>query len=213
MTKSNISRRENQLEADENTASHPRMVGRYSAGGGRSITFFQILQFLDIEHGRTVAQRDLKMFSLAFPEWRDLEPRGKLFLIMKELSTRRGPRAKRINAPLHTLIYSDGTPLEEWTEEFYDEVIEDLLQRIERERKSPLGNVPKKGNNTWYEWFAGFSVYLWQGTYSFEDVAVEFQLKTMVYPRSFSEIWLMSPRTFADALRRLLLECKRLDTV
>ncbi|KAI5163001.1 hypothetical protein NEAUS03_2174 [Nematocida ausubeli] len=211
MTKLNILRRKNQLEVEEDTASHPYMVEQYGVGGGWPMAYLITLGLWDIEHGRNTAELDLEILSEQHPEWRSLEPRIRIFYLQKELSKRKGEIAKRVHAYLEILIYGVGIPLKEWNEQIYDKVVEGLLKYIERERKSALEKVPKKGSSTWEEWFIRFAGHLWHAVYSFEDIAKEFQSKTEIYPRGFSEVWELEPRTVDNALRRLCLECMRQD--
>ncbi|KAI5161594.1 hypothetical protein NEAUS03_1685 [Nematocida ausubeli] len=213
MSESSSLERKNYLEEEDDDDSDFDSHGRikYSKEEDDYMDYPIILIGWEIEQGRDIANEDLKFLIEEHSSWRALEPRQRIFYIEKELSTRRREIEKRIYTQFMAITSSIEVPPKDWTEEIYHDIIEELLNCIEREQISPLVKPPKKGSRTWEEWVNIFITYVIVHNYSYSDAEKEFIKKKDVYPQELLKNWRIGSDGRDLALRNLYYTCKRLD--
>ncbi|KAI5160525.1 hypothetical protein NEAUS03_1173 [Nematocida ausubeli] len=169
------------------------------------------LKLLPLQKGSEKARHRLEMMDYCIPRWSALEPGQKIFFIDEELSSRRNSVEKRIYIQFQSYIANFGTPFRNWENTDYDAAIQELLSYIDNEKVSQFVNPPQKGNGSWAHWFNRFLPYVLYTPYSWEEVETEFTKNYNAYPQEFLEAWKFKNKNKDDALKRLYLNCIRID--
>ncbi|KAI5163002.1 hypothetical protein NEAUS03_2175 [Nematocida ausubeli] len=212
MSESNISKRQNQLEAEANTASNQHEDIMHGDSIAEAIELAQnALKAFPLKKGSKMSKMKLEMMNLAIPRWPSLEPGLKMFTIFEELSSRSGMEEKRIFTQFESHISRVGIPLKKWTNEHYEKAIKVLHELIDTEQISPLENPPLKGNGTWTEWVDKFMPYVIRGDYTWEEVETEFLRKVTEYPLGFLETWRTHSQELIKSFKTLLIAARRID--
>ncbi|KAI5163499.1 hypothetical protein NEAUS03_2331 [Nematocida ausubeli] len=212
MTKSNISKRQIQLEAESDTASNQHEDGKHSESIGKTIELAQkALKALPLKKGSKMSKMKLGMMNKGIPRWPLLEPGLKMFTIFEELSSRSETEEKRIFTQFESHISRVGTPFDDWTNEHYEKAITVLHGLIDNEQLSPLENPPQKGNGTWTEWVDKFVPYIIYGDYTWEEVETEFLRKVTEYPLGFLETWRTHSQELNQSFKTLSIAAQRID--
>ncbi|KAI5159107.1 hypothetical protein NEAUS03_0020 [Nematocida ausubeli] len=204
MTKSNISKRKTQLEADGNGFSNKYVDTE---------EIFTYLRLLPLKQGSKKSREHLDFMNAFVPQWLAQSPVQKMLFIDHELSRRKENIEKRIYSLLEFYIHNVGISIIDLTQEQYDTTIEKLHGFIEDERESPLVNPPLKGKGTWLVWLKNFMSYVVLTRYNWEDVEVEFLKEYTRYPQQFLEIWREKPQNILEGFRSLHNLCLLLDKI
>ncbi|KAI5138642.1 hypothetical protein NEAUS05_2444 [Nematocida ausubeli] len=212
MSESNISKRQNQLEAESNTASNQHEDRMHSESIGKTIELAQkALKALPLKKGSKMSKMKLGMMDMGIPRWPSLAPGLKIFTIYEELSSRSETEEKRIFTQFESHITRVGTPLKDWTNEHYEKAITVLHGLIDSEQLSPLVDPPRKGNGTWAEWVDRFVPYIIYGDYTWEEVETEFLRKFTEYPTGFLVIWRTHSQELNKSFKTLYRAAQRID--
>ncbi|KAI5137492.1 hypothetical protein NEAUS06_2258 [Nematocida ausubeli] len=212
MSESNISKRQNQLEAESNTASNQHEDRMHSESIGKTIELAQkALKALPLKKGSKMSKMKLGMMDMGIPRWPSLKPGLKMFTVYEELSSRSETEEKRIFTQLESHIARVGIPFDNWTNEHYEKAITVLHGLIDSEQLSPLVDPPQKGNGTWAEWVDRFVPYIIYGEYTWEEVETEFLRKVTEYPTAFLDIWRTHSQELNESLKTLYIAAQRID--